>query len=65
MRLTTPSYVLQNLCLHEWTQTHCVYILSDFMNFAARLFVLEGFFFFQPFQNKRLPLVRAETSQHD
>lgn len=45
MRLTTPSYVLQNLCLHEWTQTHCVYILSDFMNFAARLFVLEGFFF--------------------
>lgn len=54
MRLTTPSYVLQNLCLHEWTQTHCVYILSDFMNFAAHLFI-----------NKRLPLVRAETSQHD
>lgn len=49
MRLTT-SYVLQNLCLHEWTQTHCVYILSDFINFAAHLFVLEGFFLTFPKQ---------------
>lgn len=38
-----PSF--NSPCLHEWTQTHCVYILSDFINFDAHLFVLEGFFF--------------------